>query len=250
MTLAVTGAVLAGGDSSAAAIAGGVGGILLLAVAVAFWRWPVAGATAIAAVAGVAGRVAHRDPRRAAESVRRFAAELVAIRPRRQDWAVGLGFAALNWAADLLCLVAACRAVHAGHLGAVVLTGAYVAGMTASSVSFVPGGFGVIDVAMILALTAGGMSTADATAGVVLYRLISCVLLVAAGWIVWVSRHGGGPRAVPGAYFGQRAWAASGTPATRFAPNSASCMMNPGTIDMNSAAIASGGVSVGSVPAS
>lgn len=67
----------------------------------------------------------------------------------------------------------------------VVLLTAYLAGMSASSIAFLPGGFGVIEVAMIAALHAGGVLTTPATAAVLLYRMISCVCVVAAGWAVW-----------------------------------------------------------------
>jgi uncharacterized protein (TIRG00374 family) len=49
----------------------------------------------------------------------------------------------------------------------------------------VPGGLGIVDAAMIFALTQGGVSTLSAAAAVLLYRLISVVLLVALGWLIW-----------------------------------------------------------------
>jgi hypothetical protein len=64
------------------------------------------------------------------------------------------------------------------------LLAAYIAGMSASSVAVLPGGFGVVELAMILTLHGTGVPTAAATAAVLLYRLISCVLVVAVGWAV------------------------------------------------------------------
>ena len=66
-----------------------------------------------------------------------------------------------------------------------LVTAAYVAGTGAASLSLLPGGLGVMDAAMIFALTQGGVSTVSATAAVLLYRLISFALVVALGWLVW-----------------------------------------------------------------
>ncbi len=120
----------------------------------------------------------------AAAAVRRTADELDAVRPRGRDWVAGGSFALLNWLADLACLVAVFHAVHGteGTSFPLVLT-AYVAGMSASSVAFLPGGLGVVEIAMIVAAHAGGVATAPATAAVLLYRLISCILVVAIGWL-------------------------------------------------------------------
>jgi uncharacterized protein (TIRG00374 family) len=111
--------------------------------------------------------------------------ELTQIRPRKRDWAAGLGFAAFNWIADLVCLVASCRAIGAGDTTITLAIVAYVAGMAVSSISLIPGGLGVVDAAMILTLTHGGLSAASATAGVLLYRLISFAFIVAIGWLSW-----------------------------------------------------------------
>ena len=71
-----------------------------------------------------------------------------------------------------------------GATPALVLT-AYIAGMSASSIAFLPGGFGVVEVAMIGTLHAGRIDVDAATAAVLMYRLVSCVLVVCIGWLVW-----------------------------------------------------------------
>ena len=130
-------------------------------------------------------RVLHRRPDAGLAAVRRFTDDLSAIHPRHRDWLAGLALAVLNWGADLLCLFACCEAIGASHASLVLVMVAYIAGMSASSISLLPGGFGIVDAAMIFALTSGGVSTVTATAGVVLYRLISFLLVVALGWLVW-----------------------------------------------------------------
>ncbi len=62
---------------------------------------------------------------------------------------------------------------------------AYTAGMASSGLSLVPGGIGVVEVALVLALVAGGVPAAAALPAVLLYRLISLVGVVGAGWMVF-----------------------------------------------------------------
>ncbi len=152
-------------------------------------------------------RVLRRRPDSGLAAVQRFTRDLVAIHPRQRDWLVGLALAVLNWSADLVCLLACCEAIGADRASVVLVMVAYVAGMSASSISLVPGGFGIVDAAMIFALTSGGVSTVTATAGVVLYRLISFLLVVAVGWLVWLTSW----------YLERRAEGADGRPAVAVA---------------------------------
>ncbi|MGH8860410.1 MAG: lysylphosphatidylglycerol synthase transmembrane domain-containing protein, partial [Jatrophihabitantaceae bacterium] len=111
-------------------------------------------------------------------------AELGKLRPSPRTWARGLTLAGVNWANDLLCLLAACYAVGASPSASTVLL-AYAAGMAAvSSVPFLPGGLGFVEPALILTLVHGGVPVATATAGVLVYRLISFGLVAIAGWSV------------------------------------------------------------------
>jgi uncharacterized protein (TIRG00374 family) len=132
-----------------------------------------------------ANRILHRAPETGLAGLRRLIGELSAIKPRNRDWLAGFGFAGLNWVADLACLLACCHAVGASGSSLLVVLVAYIAGMSASSLSLLPGGLGVVDAAMIFALTQGGVSAVPATAAVLLYRLISFALVVAVGWLVW-----------------------------------------------------------------
>ncbi len=134
-----------------------------------------------------ANRIMHRAPETGLAVLRRVLAELSAIKPRHRDWLAGLGFAELNWVADLACLAACCHAVGANGSSVLLVMVAYIAGMSTSGLSLLPGGLGVVDAAMIFALTQGGVSTVHATAGVLLYRLISFALVVALGWLIWAA---------------------------------------------------------------
>ena len=124
------------------------------------------------------------------DPLRRFFEELGAIRPGRRDWGRGLWFVCLNWAGDFVCLIAACRAVGAVDVTIGVALVAYAAGMAASSIPLVPGGLGVVDGALILGLTRGGVGAGRATAGVIAYRLVSLALMALIGFVAWTAiRH-------------------------------------------------------------
>jgi hypothetical protein len=183
--LAVTCAVLAGSGALSSLL---VVALIVVAASIALMLrrrrtdvvWRVAGRGLVRT-----NRILHRTPDAGLAALQRFAREVSAIKPRLRDWLAGLGFASMNWVADLVCLVASCHAVGAGRSTLVLVMVAYVAGMSASSVSLLPGGFGVVDAAMIFALTSGGVGTVPATAGVLVYRLISVALIVVLGWLAW-----------------------------------------------------------------
>lgn len=186
--LAITSALLAGSTA--------IGSVLLLGAALV----SAAGALllrrrnrseVVVRVAGRAldraNRLLHRAPDTGLAALQRLAQDLTSIRPRGRDWLVGLGFAGLNWIGDLACLLACCLAIGADGTSVVLVMVAYVAGMSTSGISLLPGGFGVVDAAMVFALTRGGVPTLPATASVLLYRLVSFALIVALGWLVWTA---------------------------------------------------------------
>jgi uncharacterized protein (TIRG00374 family) len=110
--------------------------------------------------------------------------ELVLVRPPGRAWLHALLRATWNWIVDVLCLIAACRAVGAHGLAIAGAALAYSLGMAASSISLLPAGLGVVDGTLTIALSHSHISTATATAGVLLYRLISVVLITALGWAI------------------------------------------------------------------
>ncbi len=63
---------------------------------------------------------------------------------------------------------------------------AYTTGMASSGLSRVPGGIGVVETALVLALVADG--AAAALPAVLLYRLIRLIGVVAAGWTVFAAQ--------------------------------------------------------------
>jgi uncharacterized membrane protein YbhN (UPF0104 family) len=99
-------------------------------------------------------------------------------------WSVGyqLSCGLMNWAADALCLAAAVAAVGGPvPWGKLVLV--WSAGVGATTFSPTPFGLGVVEVALIAALAAAGISSPQAVGAVLLYRIITFKL---AG-LIWVT---------------------------------------------------------------
>jgi putative heme transporter len=185
--LAIVCAVLAGSGGLSSLLV--VAAVLILAAAVLVTRRHRSDIVLMLVSRGLgrANRILHRPADSGLAALKQFARELTEIKPRNRDWLAGLTFAGLNWVADLVCLLASCRAVGAHASTLVLVMVAYIAGMSASGIALLPGGLGVVDAAMIFALTSGGVSIVSSTAAVVLYRLVSYALIVALGWIVWAT---------------------------------------------------------------
>ena len=101
---------------------------------------------------------------------------------RGRDWVTAVLYAAANWLTDLLCLVATCRAVGL-PVGVSTLAGIYLGVQIVRQVPLTPGGVGIIDTALIAGLTAAGATAVTAAAAVLVYRLLSCWLLLPVGGI-------------------------------------------------------------------
>jgi uncharacterized membrane protein YbhN (UPF0104 family) len=103
-----------------------------------------------------------------------------------RHWALATGAAMANWLTDLLCLYAAARAFHLpvslAAIGAVYLTVQVV-----RQVPLTPGGIGVIEVSLLAGLVSSGAGNADAAATVLVYRLLSCWLIIPVGFMCWLA---------------------------------------------------------------
>ena len=92
------------------------------------------------------------------------------------------GNALVNWAADAACLAAAIAAIGVAVPWAKLLL-VWCAGAAAASFSPTPYGLGVVDIALITALTRAGLASPDAVGAVLLYRIITFKILVSAVWV-------------------------------------------------------------------
>lgn len=102
-----------------------------------------------------------------------------------RHWSLALAAALTNWLTDLLCLYAAARAfdlpVSVVELGAVYLTVQVV-----RQIPLTPGGIGVIEVSLLAGLVSAGAGEAGAAATVLVYRLLSCWLIIPVGLLCWL----------------------------------------------------------------
>ena len=127
------------------------------------------------------------DPR---QTIRAWAERLGSLQLSPSGWTTVTGLALANWLADAAVLAVSIRAA-----GATVpwhdLLLIYGSGIAAQSLNVTPGGLGVTEGTLSLALVATGLCASHALAAVLLYRLASFWLVAFAGWLVllWLRHH-------------------------------------------------------------
>ena len=182
----------------------GGGGVIVARNPTAFLNWQplvvVVGLTALTTAAVLVGRRYLRRPTRERGSGRRGVtgrratywlrtvlnsardAWRAGAELRVRDWAAALAFAAAKWLTDLMCLTVVVRALDQS-IGVTTLAGIYLSVQIVRQVPLTPGGIGVIETALAAGLTAAGASGISAAAAVLIYRLLSCWLIIPAGGI-------------------------------------------------------------------
>jgi hypothetical protein len=188
VTLAVLGvaaSLLAGNSAGFGGIAldAGVVGVLTAGIAVVRRR-PHLLVAAGRRAAGGTDRLLRRPQGHSERAVQDLVAQVATVRPRAADWLAASLFAMANWAFDAGCLAASAAALGARGVSVPLLLLTYTAGMAASGLSLLPAGIGLVDGAMVLVLTAGGVPAATALPVVLLYRLISLGGVAVVGWVV------------------------------------------------------------------
>jgi uncharacterized membrane protein YbhN (UPF0104 family) len=187
--LVVVGGALASGNVLVAsfAVAGGVLAIAALLVVAAAARRP----QLRDALLGPATWMLRRAPwllRRPAEdpgrTIRTWAERLGSLRLTPYDWMTVTGLGVVNWLADAAVLVVSIRAAG-GPVPWHDLLLVYGSGVAAQSLNITPGGLGVTEGTLSLALVATGLHASQALAAVLLYRLASFWLVAVAGWLVF-----------------------------------------------------------------
>jgi uncharacterized protein (TIRG00374 family) len=133
-------------------------------------------------------RVSHRltgFPRRPADSVlATFAASLSHVDLGKADLVSALGWAIASWVLDCSCLAFSYLAVGAGVPWRGLLL-AYGAGQLAANLPITPGGLGVVEGSLVIALVAFGGAQVNTVAAVLLYRIVSFWGYLPVGWLVW-----------------------------------------------------------------
>jgi len=164
------------------AVAGGIVGLLFIVrYLLRRHTWTLAVVTAIVRLCQRVIRRPKGDPR---QLVDEGWARLTAVAPGRHVWALAFGFAAANWLWDCLALALCFLAVGSGVPWQGLLL-AYGAAQLAINIPITPGGLGVVEGSLTIALVAYGGQKEATVATVVLYRLISFWGLLAVGWAAW-----------------------------------------------------------------
>ena len=106
-----------------------------------------------------------------------------ALRLPTSSWGLALGDSLVNWFADAAVLTVAIIAVG-GRVPWRDPLLVYGAGVAAQGLSLTPGGLGITEGAISLALVGSGVHVRQAVAAAVLYRLTSFWLNAAVGWLI------------------------------------------------------------------
>ncbi|NLU82375.1 YbhN family protein [Rhodococcus sp. HNM0569] len=190
--IGVGGALLVGASSNPFSLLFSAAGLFVFAVVAQYaasrpGALEGVGVTALRMV----NRVRKKDPEHGVARWSRIVDQIGAVRMTRGDSARSLGWSLLNWLSDAACLAFACYAIG-GFPSIAGLAVAYAAGNAAkSAIPLLPAGLGVMDAVLVPALTAAGLTGAQAVSAVVVYRLVSFLLVAAVGWIVFAFRFRG-----------------------------------------------------------
>jgi uncharacterized protein (TIRG00374 family) len=141
-------------------------------------------------VAG-AQKVAGKPDGDPEEIVQEGLEQVTALQPSTRTLVVTAALAVLNWIADALCLAFAIKAVGADVPWQGLLL-AWAAGTAVASLGLTPGGLGVVEAALSSALIAAGLAGSTAIAAVLVYRIVSLWLVLAAGGLTLVGLGGPG----------------------------------------------------------
>ena len=191
--LVVSGGGLASGNGlvTGFAVPGGVLAVAALLVLGAAARRPQL-RNALERPATWALRHLARLLRRPAEDpgaiIRAWAERLGSLQLAPSGWVTVTGLGVVNWLADAAVLVVSIRAAG-GPVPWNDLLLVYGSGVAAQSLNITPGGLGVAEGTLSLALVATGLRASQALAAVLLYRLASFWLVAVTGWLVlWFLR--------------------------------------------------------------
>ncbi len=111
-------------------------------------------------------------------------ARFTTVQPSRRDLGTAMAYALGNWILDCGCLAAAFLAVGASIPWKGLLL-AYGAGQLAANLPITPGGLGVVEGSLTIALVAYGGLEASTVAAVLLYRVINFWASLPVGWLAW-----------------------------------------------------------------
>lgn len=190
--LGLIGALLVGATSNPFSLIFSIGALVLIVVLIQYAASNPGSLDSIGLIVlrGV-NRMRKKPDRSGAGAWKKIVDQIGAVQLDRPHAARAFGWSLFNWLCDGACLMFAAYAVG-GHPSIAGIAVAYAAGTAASrAIPLLPAGLGVMDAVLVPALTASGMSGAEALSAVVVYRLISFVLVAVVGWVVFALRYRG-----------------------------------------------------------
>jgi putative heme transporter len=183
--IAATGVAIAGSESSNLDLVGVTIGVLAVTLVIAalfvqrrvlLWMlWKLAALVRL---------VLPRLGDRAEALIERFESRLTAVKMSHVQMSIALSWGMLNWVLDCGCLVLSFTALGVGVPWRGLLL-AYGAGQLAANLPITPGGLGVVEGSLTVALVAYGGAETSTVAAVFLYRLISFWGELPIGWVAW-----------------------------------------------------------------
>ncbi|MHB1503904.1 MAG: lysylphosphatidylglycerol synthase transmembrane domain-containing protein [Acidimicrobiales bacterium] len=220
--VALVGVGIAGAEGANLDLVGVIVGVTLLAIGmgVVFVQQRVLGWLVCAAVRA-SRRIAGWPKGELGQYVDRIVARLTMVSLTGRDVGMVFGFGVANWALDCTCLALAYLAVEAPVPWKGLLL-AYGAGQLAANLPITPGGLGVVEGSLTIALVAYGGVEVSTVAAVLLYRLVSFWAELPVGWVAWgwINWHRVAERSPAMAPGGERPAGAAGAgmPAEAMAP--------------------------------
>jgi uncharacterized protein (TIRG00374 family) len=186
LALVTAAGVLLGEQESAALDLVGVTVAVLVAVllAVAVFSQRRVVLAVVVVLIKVVKRISGYPRGSADEHAANVSAHLAQVHLTWRDFGPALGWSLGNWGFDCGCLAFAYVAVGAGIPWRGLLL-AYGAGQLASNLPITPGGLGVVEGSLTVALVAYGGVQISTVAAVILYRIISFWGFLPVGWFVW-----------------------------------------------------------------
>lgn len=162
-------------------------GVLFLAVAATavLWQRRALSRVGLAALRGLR-RVTGRPRRHESEVLAGIMSRLGGVRLTWRDFAKAVGWSVGSWCCDCAALACGYLAVHAVIPWQALLL-AYGAGQLASNLPITPGGLGVVEGSLTIALVAYGGAQVSTVGAVLLYRIVSFWGFLPVGWLAYLA---------------------------------------------------------------
>jgi uncharacterized protein (TIRG00374 family) len=191
--LAAVGTLVAGADGASLDLVAPIAGVLALAlVAGAIFTQQRALARTVSAMVRLSRRLTRWPTDDLAARINGIMARLTIVHMSPGQVARVLCWGLANWTLDCGCLALSFLAVGSGVPWEGLLL-AYGAGQLAANLPITPGGLGVVEGSLTIAIVAFGGATTSTVVAVLLYRVISFWLTLPLGWgawawLAWISR--------------------------------------------------------------